>query len=244
MSKEKKAKQEVLTLDTVVRDKLTDRFVKVNTQVFRNAKRDSWKLAREAFAITSCKDFKKGFKNQSDFAKAVGYSEGAISKLVTSEAMNTAYSLESEYDLTTGQAQELIPIYKLDKETADERVDQKPFLELFLESHKDDFIGMTTKDLRALVTSEMSLLTGATNSEEAESADDEVDAQDLAPDTVNEPVEDAVIKSSQEVLSEIIGVVQQAEETEVQDSAGNWHTDTLICVYSAIRTILAGEELI
>lgn len=218
------------------RNTLIARFTKANDVLMNNMKRDTWKVASTAYQIVHSANYKKAFKNNKDFAESVGYTPGAMSKLLTVAELNIKYELSSRYNMTIGQVQELIPLW---------RSDEQKLLE-YLENNGDNFNTMTSKDIRRDVKDKLADIcpppSDCETTEKVESMDI-IDAEELAPEH-----QDEAIRSNAEILNEIRGIMLQAEETEIMKLYDEENyvdfSDAIVSVYKAIESMLKGEGLL
>lgn len=234
------AKKELVVINETKRNKCIERFNKVNNNMIANLKRDTWKVAHMALTIIESDDFTESFNNEKDFASAVGYTAGAMSKLKGCAKIDVQYKV-AELGLTTGQVQELIPLYNLTYSTDNEDENceyEKDYLGEFIE-REPDLCNMKTVDIRALVNAEMTGL--LTDSDESEGGNDSDESEGNNESEVTEPENnDETIKTAEEILNEIIPVVTQARDKFVETEDIN----VIKTAMQAIYNILKGEELI
>lgn len=245
MSKEQNTeKKPKLAICTADREKLVKKFQTVNDTVYRNFKRDTWKLAHTALSIRNDKSYDTAFRSDKDFASAVGYTAGALSKLITSAMIDTEYKVSETYNLTTGQTQELIPLYRLTREQ--EGNETEDFLKNFLDRHdaEGDLASASTKLVREYVQDELHLLTGMEDKEAKTVTVDETDDETDVNGESENVTADEVPMSAAEVLDAIIGIINKARAEDVFNGDVAHDAEIKNDVLDAIVDLLESEDLI
>ncbi len=220
-----------------IRETLITRFQKVNEMALNNIKRDTWKIAHTALNVVNSKNFADVFSTKREFAEAVGYSAGAFTKLVTVAEIDSIFSLSIESGLTTGQVQELIPLYRINDGSHENLVE-------FLNNYSGNLNSMTTKHIRSAVKDFMKeklLLVEKPDEPEKSDSSENSDCADTISNGTNS---DETIRSASSILEDIAHIVinGRAEFDDCEDNKAREIVCAEIC--NSIYKLLDKEGLI
>lgn len=187
---------EVVTVIEKIRKGFIEKFQKSDEKLKGNFKRDTWAVVKCMNDIYSSENFSKGFESLSDFGECVGYSKSSLSRMVKTYPMiQDAQKMCNEHgkpddgitkffnEISYGQAVELLPLYKVIKDTY-----ENPIAQLVQETVNMGLtLEMTQKDIRASVKALLSIEEG-----------DEALIEDKSGEGLNETVEEPETEETEE----------------------------------------------